>query len=510
MHLYIASVLSSLLSGSNHFSEYFYIRHILTPYSFQCYFLIVFGRLFSFLFADKLLVCAIIVCSAFGFLYLARTVGPSGDIMALFAIPLLLSWPLGMGYYNYDLSLGLAFWALGFWGRAVSQRSHRLWLGFLLTIGLMALTHPLPILLVLAFAAFHILWRISQAFLQARRSSNRDYRYLTRFKPEILYLILASSSLAYITLYIGKHYAHTDSTHNSVIVSTIGAMARAQYLSFYAGSYLTTRLDRLSLYVILILATWLAIQGICSRLRVYQSTFGDVLEICTLLLAIALPFIPGGSNGVVTISTRLILVVWMMSLAAASGHKFFAPRTRIALTACACIYAIAVLAVANYRIRPVAVQLARIETMPVSVGSLTGIGLAPQHPPSGWGLGYDPYFWASARYFRRTRSTLLNSGWLYQNYIAVGSRANDVVGQIPHEIIDLPWKLESMLLHSPDEQRKILPHSDLLVFVGFAKQQNMLAEVRAIDSQEPQRVWACQNEDWYFVCTAPKLTKPGE
>lgn len=510
MHLYIASVLSSLLSGSDHFSKYFYIRHILTPYSFHYYFLIVFGRLFSFLVADKLLVCTIIVCSAFGFRYLAQTIGPSGDVMALFAIPLLLSWPLGMGYYNYDLSLGLAFWALGFWGRAVSQRSHRLWLGFLLMIGLMALTHPLLVLLVIAFAAFHILWRISQTFLQARPSSNRDYRLLTRFKPEITYLILASSSLAYIALYIGTHYTHTDSSHNSAIVSTAGAMARAQYLSLFAGSYLTTRMDRVSLYVILILATWLAIQGIRTRLRVYQSTFGDVLEICTLLLAIALPFIPGGSNGVVTLSTRLILVIWMMSLAAASGHKSFAPRVRITLAVCACIYAIAVLALANDRIRPVAVQLASIETMPISVGSLTGIGLDLKDRPSGGELGFDPYFWASARYFRRTRSTMLNSGWLYQNYITVGSRANDIMGQISHNVLDTPWKLESMLLHSPDEQRKILPHSDLLVFVGFAKQQNMLAEVRAVDSQEPQRAWACQNEDWYFVCTAPKITKPSE
>jgi len=65
MHLYIASVLSSLFSGSNHFSTYFYVRHLLTPYSLHYYFLIVLGRLFSFPIADKLLVCTIIVCSAF-------------------------------------------------------------------------------------------------------------------------------------------------------------------------------------------------------------------------------------------------------------------------------------------------------------------------------------------------------------------------------------------------------------------------------------------------------------
>ena len=65
---------------------------------------------------------------------------------------------------------------------------------------------------------------------------------------------------------------------------------------------------------------------------------------------------------------------------------------------------------------------------------------------------------------------------------------------------------EDLLLHSPAEQGRILPRSDLLVFLGYAKQPpEMLAEVHAIDLQEPQRAWTCLNHDWYFVCTAPKV-----
>ena len=80
--------------------------------------------------ADKLLVCLIFITTAFGFRYLARCLGPSGDLMSLFIIPLLLNWPLGMGFYNYCLAIGMALWALGFWYRAVQQRSHRLWLAY--------------------------------------------------------------------------------------------------------------------------------------------------------------------------------------------------------------------------------------------------------------------------------------------------------------------------------------------------------------------------------------------
>ncbi|MHB1958730.1 MAG: hypothetical protein ACYCO5_06835 [Acidobacteriaceae bacterium] len=208
MHLYIASVLSSLLSGSDHFSTYFYVRHLVTPYSLHYYFLIFFGRIFSFPIADKLLVCAIILCSAFGFRYLARTVGPSGDVMSLFAIPLFLSWALGMGFYNYCLSLGLAFWALGFWGRASSTRQHKFWLGFVLTIALMTLTHPLLVIVVIAFAGFHLLWRICQASLETRQHPTGDRRRLNSFRYDLLYLLSALSSLAYIAHYTDRRSAH--------------------------------------------------------------------------------------------------------------------------------------------------------------------------------------------------------------------------------------------------------------------------------------------------------------
>ncbi len=505
MHLYIASVLSSLLSGSNRFSTYFYVRHLLTPYSLHYYFLIVFGRLFSFPIADKLLVCAILVCSAFGFRYLARTVGPSGDVVSLFAIPLLLSWPIGMGYYNYSMSLGLAFWALGFWNRASSTRKHRFWLGFLLTTVLMTLTHPLPVILVIAFAGFHLIWRASQAILEPHRSQG-ERRSLHPFRYDFLYLILASFSLAYIARFTNQRSTQIHLPSGSAMASTMGAVARAQYLTFFAGVKLTTQLDRISLYLILIVAILIAIQGIRARLRAYRSSFGDILQISALLLAIVLPIIPASSGDVVSVSSRLIIVIWTISLAASSGHSRFAPATRTAVATAACIYAIAVLVLANVRIRPVAERIATIESSPVVTGRLSGLGLQIPDRPIGQELGFDPYFWTAARYFRRTDSTMLNSGWLYQNYISVGSRADDVMGKLPDVILDTPWMLEDLLLHSPAEQGRILPRSDLLVFLGYAKQPpEMLAEVHAIDLQEPQRAWTCLNHDWYFVCTAPKV-----
>jgi len=505
MHLYIASVLSSLLSGSNHFSTYFYVRHLVTPYCLHYYFLIIFGRIFSFPIADKLLVCAVIVCSAFGFRYLALTVGPSGDVMSLFAIPLFLSWPLGMGFYNYCLSLGLAFWALGFWSRAVSDRSNRMGTFFLGTVMLMALTHPIPVALVVAFVALHLGWRMLQELLRTSIRSRGLYRRFARFGREIFYVALASFSLVYIAYFASKHVVVNKPHRIYDPMGALGAIVRAQYLSLYAGVRLTTQLDRLSLYVILALAILFASQGFLGRWRMHNSSFGDVLLTCALLLAVILVLLPPNLHAVDAISARLILIVWLAALAASSGHSRFSPRIRIAVASIACIYAVAVLALANVRIRPVANKIATIENLPVVVDKRAGLGLDIQDRPVGTELGFDPYYWTTARYFRRTRSTMFNSGWTYQHYILLGSRSHSISDGLTPEIMGTPWELEDLLLRSPVEQRKILPQSDLLVFLGYAKNpQDMVADAHAIDLQEPQRVWSCQNEDWYFVCTKSK------
>ncbi|MHB1936365.1 MAG: hypothetical protein ACYCOR_07240 [Acidobacteriaceae bacterium] len=506
MHLYIASVLSSLLSGSNHFSTYFYVRHLLTPYSFHYYFLIFFGRLFSFPIADKLLVCAIIVCSAFGFRYLALTVGPSGDVMSLFAIPLFLSWALGMGFYNYCLSLGLAFWALAFWSRAVSYRRHRMWICFLCAVTLMGLTHPLPVVLVVAFVVLHVVWRKLQASSRCPTKLRGLHSGFAQFGWEIFYAAAASTIFLYIASFGSSGLSAKPIYRAYDPAAALAAIARAQYISLFAGTTIATRLDRLSLYAMLVLSITLACQGFRERCKCQSSSFGDILLTCGVLLILAVTLLPPNIHAVDAFSTRLITVVWLTMLAASSGHSRFAPRLRFALAAVACLYGVALLSMADVRIRPVAKTIAAVETLPIIAGKRVGLGSELPYRPVGKELAFDPYYWTAARYFRRTRSTMLNSGWTYQNYIMLGSRSSAISSGLTPEIMGTPRMLEDMLLQSPAEQGRILPRSDLLVFLGYTKQpQEMLADVRAIDRQEPQRAWNCSDEDWYFVCTAPEV-----
>lgn len=247
-------------------------------------------------------------------------------------------------------------------------------------------------------------------------------------------------------------------------------------------------------------------QGYRERWRVRNSSFGDVLLTGAVLLVGVIIFLPPNLHAVDAVSARLIWIVWLAVLAASSGHTRVSGPRRRAVATIACIYAIAVLTLANVRIRPVAERIATIENTPVVAGGLAGIGLQLPNRPVGQELSFHPYYWTTARYFRRTDSTMLNSGWTYQDYIPVGSRSSTISSGLTPEIMGTPWMLEDMLLQSPSERQKIVGRSELLVFVGYAKQpQEMLAEAYAVDRQEPQRAWNCLNHDWYFVCTTPKV-----
>ena len=117
MHKYYVHVLASLLSGAHSYDAYV-IRHPFPPYATHYAVLLGLTRLVSFDLAEKLLICLIFVCTAYGVRYCARSLGPSGDLLSLCMIPLVLHWSLVMGFLNYSLAVGLFFLAAGLWCRA--------------------------------------------------------------------------------------------------------------------------------------------------------------------------------------------------------------------------------------------------------------------------------------------------------------------------------------------------------------------------------------------------------
>ncbi|MDX1908973.1 MAG: hypothetical protein SF053_18195 [Bacteroidia bacterium] len=111
--------------------------------------------------AEKVYLTGYILVFATGFWRLGRQIGPSGELMALLALPLVYQYPLMMGFYNFTLSLGLWFWVVSCW---ISWRAHltplrRLLLSVLVL--LLFFTHPVGLVFALISIALYEITAIS-------------------------------------------------------------------------------------------------------------------------------------------------------------------------------------------------------------------------------------------------------------------------------------------------------------------------------------------------------------
>jgi hypothetical protein len=503
LHLYYASVLGSLLSGSKDFASYYFIRHILPPYALHYYFLIAVAHFFGYVAADKLLVCLIFVTTAFGFRYFARLLGLSGDLMSLFIIPLLLNWPLGMGFYNYCLAIGMALWALGFWYRAVEQRSHGLWLAFLATVILIVLTHPVPLVFIYVLVGVDVSWRVCQEFLRRGAGATTFKTSLRYFRADLAYMALSWATIGYIFLFVDKHKVMANVLETYERKAELLKLLKLSTIAMFSGSSSVVIVYRLSLYAILLLSLFLACFAAKRQWTSRTYSPATAILICTLTLTIVIPILPPVMNGANYFSQRLVVFVWIGALAAASGFRGFNRPTETILAASAVLYSVAVLLLANSMIRPVAARVSEIETAPISVTGLTGLTLSLPDAPITTTLDYVPYYWAGARVFRRSHSTLLNGGFLYEPYLPLGSHINQLSPQLDAAIQNSPGDAYQLLLRSASARHQIMPRVSLLVFTGSAQPDELQKIIRELDGGEPTRVWDCDSRGWYSTCTSP-------
>jgi hypothetical protein len=503
LHLYYASVMGSLLSGSKTYSSYYFIRHILPPYALHYYFLIAVAHFFGYVTADKLLVCLIFVTTAFGFRYLARFLGPSGDLMSLFIVPMLLNWPLGMGFYNYCLAIGMALWALGFWYRAVERRSQRLWLAFLGVVILMVLTHPVPLILIYVLVGVDVGWRFWQDFRRRGAEASRFKTSLRYFRADLVYMLLSWATIGYVFLFVDKHKVVANVLEKYDRKAELIKLLKLSTVAMFSGSSTVVVAYRLSLYAILLLSLFLACIAVKRRWASRTYSPAAAFLVCTVILAIVIPILPPVINGADYFAQRLVVFVWIGVLGAASGFRGSNQSRATILAASVICYSGAVLALANFLIRPVAARISDIETAPIRNMGLTGLTLSLPYAPVTADLDYVPYYWAGARYFRRSHSTLLNGGFLYEPYVPLGSHIDQLSSQLNAAIQNSPGDAYELLLRSSSARDQIMPHANLLIFTGVAPPEQLQKIVRELDSREPARVWACNSGAWYSVCASP-------
>jgi hypothetical protein len=479
MHKYYVHAIASILSGSHNYDAYL-IRHPFPPYATHYAILLGLTRWMSFDLAEKLLVCLIFLCTAYGVRHCARSMGSSGNLLSLCAVPLILHWSLGMGFLNYSLAIGLFFLAAGFWCRATGWQ----WIAFAATSFLLAFTHPIPLLLLLIFCAGDLLVRL----LQANRSSGlvsvvrglRGYFLSLAFTAACFLYSLASVDRSRSASNLRGFGLHKDALISSLAlfgISPFDTRSKNVFINIY----------RLGLYALLVGCLVLGFQGFVSRFRARQLRPSDTLLLLAVAILIGIPILP-----------------WFGAIAAASGYAYPRKLMRIAPLFALGLTLLALMP-AEIFFRPVARQLVALESQPLPEHK-NGLAIIDptmlkavrvQHQ-----LGFNPYIWSGALPFLHANDVMLNSPFMDQKITPLMPAPG---GNLLIDHMHSPEQAERLINGNvdlpslPAEIRAtLLASHPLVVYVGEpAALTQGLAPL--IGENEAAR-YDCVSHAWYLVC----------
>ncbi len=403
-HLYYADVLSQLLFHHQVFSGSYQITHWLPPYALQNYLLVLLLRCFSPLLAEKIIACACVAITGYGFRCFAYRLGPSGDAMALLAMPFLLHVYLFLGFYNYCMAVGLAFGAMGIW-LGVGASGWRRRLCFLFLVLLTTLTHPVPVLFILAFCGAALLLEA----LTRKRPDGSPAHGRALF-ADLLTLAIAASSLIYIARFVDRSTASpmklmwTSVRHGELDWSRLFLFLRMIILSPIAlGSY---RYALLALLLLMLCAAlWMNIRDLVQR----RYTVAQLSMAGGLLIAAVLPLLPSVVNGSgflfadrLTVPCVLLIIAAGSRMEPGNGHRI----ATFAGSLCAILALVALQTVLG----PVAGFLALPKHAAPQPGEGTWIVNSMNVPA---GLTFNPCTTAGVRVLQQEKRVWLNNPpWL--------------------------------------------------------------------------------------------------
>ncbi len=397
-HLYYADVLSQLLFHAPVFSSQYQITHLLPPYALQNYLLVLLLHWFSPVLAEKSIACLCVILTGYGFRYFANRLGPSGDGMALLASPFFLHVYLFLGFYNYCMAVGLAFWAMGTWLQTGGSPWRRR-IGFLCLVLLTTLTHPVPVLLILAFCG--AAWGLNAL---TRRGQPRQQ------VADLATLAVASTSL----IFIGRFVDRSTASPVSLMLSAVrqGDFAWARLLLFVRMAILspitlTGYRYALLTMVLLILAAALWSNG--RDLLRRNFTAAQLSLAGGLLIAALLPLLPSIVNGSgFLFADRLTFPCVLLIMASGASLKLGDYERTVTLAGAVC--GILALLTLQTALGPVARLLVLPEHPVARPGQRTWIVNVMNLPA---GLSFNPCTTAGARILQQEKRAWLNNPpWL--------------------------------------------------------------------------------------------------
>lgn len=528
VHMYYVHVFGSLLARNNtEYAHYFKIRHLLPPYSLYYYALLLLSDWVPMLLADRVIVCVYFVSFVFGFRFLARQIGGSADLMTLLSTPLLLNWPLGMGFVNFCLSLSFSFWAVGLWLKLQGRRTVWGRVGFLALVTGIMLTHPVPLLLLLAVTGALLLVRIVEAARAARR-----FALPPQGLADLATLGLATLNVGYVKLFANgnplKQINETGAPPTPFwqgVIKQATICPREHALAFVFGRSPDILVYRFVLLLILLWAIGLALLQFRRNRKAGRLTTGDTFFLLGAGLFFVLPFIPTQLNGLYFFADRLVICVWLAFLLAASGWS--GRETAVAgsrssqppagirggfVLACAVVALVGdvtLLTSANRILRPIAWDMADLNQSSPEIHGQVGFLIEDARPMLGEapeGPSWNPYHWALMHVFRQNDAVIANAPWMHESIIPVAPAA--ALPEVSIAALREPFadQVQRDLLRSPQDLRQTLSVDSFFLVNQVDRSMLATGEPVLLRAGTMAKDWSCATVNWYRLCHQGKAT----
>lgn len=402
-----------------------------------------------------------------------------------------------MGFLNYCLSLAFSLFAVGLWIRFARRQSAATAAGFIGVIVLMLFTHPIPLLIVLAFVWSHIGLLLLQPYFSrdGRRSLASTFRESYR---EVLLAAMSSCSIAYVFLFVSTKKTGENLHHPFIQRGMIKDYFLLHPLVLTYGT-LGARLYRLCLYVMIVAAFAMAFKGVRKRLRERSIRTTDLLVIGSGFLAVIYPFLPRSINGSDFFADRLVLYIFLFAIAGAAWDFKTDMRRESLVAGALALVTVLSIVVDDGQIRPTANTLMQIETDQLKPPGTRGIFIAAPVLPLERPITFDPYLWSASRYFRRANIIMLNAPWLDLPILPVGPASRLLTNMFPASILNYPDRFVGQILKHQEVRDLLSPKMDFLMFVGYTDRDPTVVD--NVLKRTWAHPWNCSRTGWYSICT---------
>jgi hypothetical protein len=484
VHVYYASVMRWILLGDPWYARVYAIRHIVQPYSLHYLIIESLLGIAQSDGAEKVMVLLAVISCWTGLARAIRAFRPCTHILYPWVLPLILTWSLAGGFYNFCFASGVLFHAIAEWTGLRKTGKLRHLAGLILLIVLLAFAHPLPLLVLAAYVGL-------ETMLVRWMSKPHSPRMSVAAALFVLAGLAAPAMLYdHNRIVTEMHFGFHQLAAQFVLT---GACVDFFIFKGYRIIY------RLLLIGFPVIAIFSLSSGIIDRLRWRRLEQRDVLLLIACVLLVAAPFLPSTLNGALYGERRLAALAWPVLCIGLASRPMKENKLVQLLGVIGCGMTIAAVVSLGMSLAPTSELMQEMEQAPLPAFR-TGLFLETDAGLRNTeGSGNAIAYWAGVRGFVPKHDLLLNSPWLSETHIPLQEKPgaiflNDLVRQ---EEINTPVRLYNSLLCSHSLRAEVSRRIDFAVIVDPSDHPiNQLSA--ALDSSY---LWDCQaKRGAYAIC----------